>query len=105
MSIGPGHFMADAIPLVMVFFVFYAVVIRPGRVSERRRWTAVAAMQGGERVELASGLLGTFIARHGSEYEIALDSGFQVRALETSILRILPATAPAEPPGTAMPAA
>lgn len=96
MPINPGSFLVQCIPLLMVFFVFYAVVIRPGRVSEYKRWTTVAALQGGERVVLVSGLLGRFTARNGDELQVELDTGFCVNVLETGILRVLP-----EPPAVA----
>lgn len=102
----PGSFVMQAIPLVMVFFVFYAVVIRPGRASEGRRWAAVKELSPGDRVILTSGMVGTFIALHGTaedgEYEVEIADGVRIRVLEgavKSISKLLPVVdAPVESP-------
>ena len=87
-------FLLQSIPLVMVFFVFYAIVIRPGRVSEGKRWLEVQGLQGGERVLLTCGILGFFKGRHGDpetgEYEIEIAVGTCIRVTEEGIRRTVP---------------
>lgn len=96
-----SSFLMQAIPLVMVFFVFYVVVMRPGRVSEGRRWAEVKAIVPGDRVVLYSGMLGGFVALHGhvetGEYEIEIADGVRVRVLETAIKSVVKQVVPVAP--------
>ncbi len=85
-------FVLQAIPLLLIYAVFYCIVIRPGRVAEQKRWAAVKGLTGGERLELASGMLATFICLHGpadgGEYEIEVSPGVHARVFETAIKRV-----------------
>jgi preprotein translocase YajC subunit len=85
-------FAAQAIPLVMILFAFYCIVLRPGNLAEARRWSAVRSMRGGERVTFASGVIGTFVRRHGGEedgeYEIEVCEGVTLRVRERCILTV-----------------
>jgi preprotein translocase YajC subunit len=85
-------FAAQAIPLVMILFAFYCIVLRPGNLTEARRWKAVRSMTGGERVTFASGIVGTFVGRHGGEedgeYEIEVCAGVTLRVRERCILTV-----------------
>jgi preprotein translocase YajC subunit len=93
-------FLMQAIPLISVFMVFYVIVIRPGRMSERRRWASVKALEGGEKIRLASGMKATFIQLHGDpdygEYEVEIAEGLRVRVFETGIVKVLPLRNPME---------
>jgi preprotein translocase subunit YajC len=93
-AMAPSGFVMQAIPLLMVFFVFYVVVIRPGRVTEGKRWLAVQELKGAERVLLSCGILGTFVMRHGDaeagEYEIEVADGIRIRVVEEGIKVVIP---------------
>lgn len=91
-----GSFVMQAIPLLMVFAVFYCVVIRPGRVREIARRAMVEALAPGDRVVLASGMLGSFVARHGEEVEVEIADGLRVRVTEDGVKeKVSPAPAAA----------
>lgn len=80
----------QAVPLVMVFFVFYSLVIRPGRVAEAQRFAAVQSLKGGEAVVTSHGMLGrvTEVDRNWIEVEIA--EGVRVKLLQDGIRMVVP---------------
>ena len=90
----PVSFAAQAVPLVLVFFVFYCIVLRPGRLAEGRRWAAVKALSGGEDVLLSCGIVGTFVERRGTpehgEYVVDVGGGTLLGVLEAGIQSVAP---------------
>lgn len=93
----------QAIPLVMAFFAFYCVAIRPGRRAEGKRYTAVVKLAGGERVVTSHGMFGTITGvfrkpsdTEGLEDEIEFDvevaPGISVRIRQEGIKEILTTT-------------
>ena len=93
-------FWQQAIPLVMVYFVWYAIVLRPGRRTEAKRYASVMALVGGERVLTASGLVGTVASIENGEYRIEVCPGTVVTVLQEGIREISHAAVILVPPET-----
>lgn len=100
----------QAIPLVMAFFAFYCVAIRPGRRAEGKRYAAVVKLSGGERVVTSHGMFGTIagVFRKASdtdgledeiEFDVEVAPGISVRIRQEGIKEIVaPASSPAAIP-------
>lgn len=83
-------FMSQAVPLLMVLSLFYAFVIRPGRVAEGQRYRAVRRLIGGETVVTAAGMRGTVTAvdHARGEYEVELAEGMRVNLGQKGIAEV-----------------
>jgi preprotein translocase subunit YajC len=76
-------------PVIMVYFLFYFIVIRPGRIMEIKRYDAVDALKGGERIILTNGLIGFLVKRDGVIFHVKLDEGFEICVLQNGIKDII----------------
>lgn len=82
---GPG-FLVTMAPLILVFFVFYVLVIRPQnkRMMEHRK--TINDMQKGDRVVTGGGIIAT-VKKVVNDSEVVLDlGGTEVTALRQTIM-------------------
>lgn len=77
------------LPIIMVYFLFYFIVIRPGRMMEIRRYDAVDKINIGEKVILTCGLIGFVSKREGVLFYITLSEGFEICVLQNGIKDII----------------
>ena len=82
-------FWAQVVPLVLTFFVFYCLVIRPGRLAERARWDAVQALKGGEWVVTKAGVVARVAGVFVEAVELEVADGVRVLVLEDGIREVL----------------
>lgn len=82
----PG-FLMSMLPLVLIFFVFYAMVIRPQnkRLIEHRQ--TINNLQKGDKVVTGGGLVAKVVKLHGED-EVILEiaDGVQVHAMRHTIM-------------------
>lgn len=89
MSSAPS-FWSQAVPLLLILPLFYALVIRPGRMVERDRRRAVRRMLGGETVLTAAGMIATVTdIDHGrDEYGLDVGNGVMVKVKGSGISEV-----------------
>lgn len=76
--------LASFIPLVLIFVLMYALLIRPQRVQMQRLRAFLDDLRVGDEV-VAGGLVGTVRALRGAEVEVELAPGVVVRALRGAL--------------------
>ena len=82
-------FWIQALPLIAIFFIFYAIVIRPGRKKEKERYQSALTLQEGDRIMTVSGFYGDVIKIFPSkspdglsdeiEFELEIAPGISIR--------------------------
>lgn len=77
------------LPLILVSFVFYFLVIRPGRLREARRLEAIQSLKVGDKVEMELGFLGCVQAIYDDYMEIELAPGLIVHMVESGIIKVI----------------
>jgi preprotein translocase subunit YajC len=75
---------ASFIPLVLIFGLMYALLIRPQRTQMQRLRAFLEDLRVGDEV-VAGGLIGTVRALRGPEVEVEVAPGVVVRALRGAL--------------------
>lgn len=76
--------LASFIPLILIFVLMYALLIRPQRLQMQRLRAFLDDLRVGDEV-VAGGLVGTVRALRGAEVEIEVAPGVVVRALRGAL--------------------
>jgi preprotein translocase subunit YajC len=86
---GGLDFVGPLAPLILIFFVFYVMVLRPQnkRMVEHRR--AIDSLQKGDKVVTGGGVVATVRKLHGDEeIELEIAPGIIVTALRSTLMSI-----------------
>jgi preprotein translocase subunit YajC len=96
------------LPLVLVVFAFWLLVLRPARNRQKEFLTTQSALAPGSRVMLASGIFGELISVRDDEVDLRIASpDVVVTVARQAVAKVVvpqdapPASEPTEPPGTA----
>jgi preprotein translocase subunit YajC len=87
---GPGGEMLQFLPLVAIFVVFYFILIRPQQKRAKETRTMLAALQKGDEVVTAGGIVGR-ISKLGEQYAaIEIANGVEINVQRSAVAQLLP---------------
>jgi preprotein translocase subunit YajC len=101
-----GAQLAQYLPLVLIFAVFYFVLIRPQQQQQKQLKAALAGLRRGDRVLTAGGIVGVVqrVKEGSNEIEVDIAPNVRVVVLRETITRVLkPAGANDTTPATKTP--
>lgn len=93
-------FLANIIPLVLVFAIMYFLLIRPQQRRAREHAALVAGLRRGDQVVTSGGLIGkvTKVKDTENEIEVEVAPGVNVRVVRSTVSSVLSKTEPAKAP-------
>lgn len=98
----PGQPQASAwvqiLPLVLIFFIFYFLLIRPARRRQKDMQKMLDALKPGDRVVTSGGLLGTVVAVDRDVVQLRVADKVKVDVTKSSVIGLQGPGAPATPP-------
>jgi preprotein translocase subunit YajC len=92
------------LPLLLVVFAFWLLVLRPARNRQRDFMATQNALTTGSRVMLASGIFGELVAVRDDEVEIRVASDVVLTVARQAVAKVIvpqdapPADEPTDPP-------
>lgn len=91
-GLGP---IAQFLPLILIFGVFYFLLIRPNQQQQKALKASLAALKRGDRVVTGGGILGTVqVVREGSnEVEVEIAPNVRVNVVRETINNVIKPTA------------
>ena len=75
-------------PLVLIFFVFYFLIIRPQQNKVKEHAAMVAAVKKGEEVVTQGGLIGKVSKVSDEEVTIDFGNNVNIRAVKTTLAHV-----------------
>lgn len=90
---GTAAFLVNALPLVLVFIIFWVLMIRPQQRRLRQHQAMIEAVKKGDRVVTGGGLLGRVTKVAEREVEVELAQGVKVQALKSTLTQVIDPTA------------
>lgn len=87
-----GDMLAQFLPLIVIFAIFYFLLIRPQQKKMREHQTMLGALRKGDRVVTGGGILGTVVHVENEEVGIEIATGVTVRVQKGSISQVLSKT-------------
>lgn len=75
--------------LGLIAFAFWLLVLRPAKQRAKAQEAVVSSIAPGERVLMASGMIGTVVSREGGEIQLEVAPGTVVSFVEQAVLRRL----------------
>jgi preprotein translocase subunit YajC len=81
---------AQILPLVLIFVVFYFLMIRPQQRRVKALQESVNSVKKGDRVVTGGGLIGKVTKVDETEIEIELAPSVKVRAIKATIAEVIP---------------
>ena len=94
---GTAAFLAQSLPLLLIFVIFYVLLIRPQQSAAKRHKAKVEAVKKGDQVVTGGGLMGKVTRVDDTTVEVELAPGMKVKAVKTTLSDVVPL-------GTAKPA-
>ena len=87
---------AQFVPLVLIFAVFYFLLIRPQQKKMKTHRNMVAALRRGDRVVTAGGIIGLVTkVLSDNELQVEIAEGVRVRVTRASVTDLVAKTEPA----------
>ena len=77
-------------PLVLIFFVFYFLIIRPQQNKVKEHAAMVAAVKKGDEVVTQGGLIGKVLKVSDEEVTIDFGNNVNIRAVKTTLAHVKP---------------
>ena len=75
-------------PLVLIFFVFYFLIIRPQQNKVKEHAAMVAAVKKGDEVVTQGGLVGKVLKVSDEEVTIDFGNNVNIRAVKTTLAHV-----------------
>ena len=75
-------------PLVLIFFVFYFLIIRPQQNKVKEHAAMVAAVKKGDEVVTQGGLIGKDLKVSDEEVTIDFGNNVNIRAVKTTLAQV-----------------
>lgn len=95
----PGSPLASFAPLVLIFFVFYFLLIRPQQKRAKEHEAMLAELKKGDQVVTGGGVVGRVAEVSADDYLLVeIAKGVEVRVLRATVAQVLGKT-PAAPTG------
>jgi preprotein translocase subunit YajC len=86
----PGADFMSLLPLIAIFVVFYLLLIRPQAKRAKEQKLMIEALQKGDEVATASGVLGRVARISGNYIVLQVAENVQVVILKSSVQTLLP---------------
>lgn len=80
---------ASMLPLVLIFFVFYFLLIRPQQRRFKQHQTMLDALKKGDQVITGGGIAGKIVGIDGDMATVEIAQGVQVKAIKSSISTVM----------------
>jgi preprotein translocase subunit YajC len=86
---GAGALIAQLIPFILIFVVFYFLLIRPQQQARKRHMEKVASVKRGDTVVTAGGIVGK-VKRVGDDSELTVEiaDGVEIRVVKETLADI-----------------
>lgn len=78
--------MTAALPLLLMFAVFYFLLIRPQQKRQREHQAMLSRLKKGDKVVTAGGIVGTVSGLTDSELEIAIADKVRIKVLRPQVM-------------------
>lgn len=88
----PGSAFGGLIPIVVIFFIFWFLLIRPQQKRAKQHQQALNALKRGDRVITSGGIHGRITVIKGQEVEVKIADNVKVTLSKSSISTILKET-------------
>jgi preprotein translocase subunit YajC len=86
----PGSDLMAFLPMILIFVVFYFLLIRPQQKKAKEHRTMLAALQKGEEVVTAGGVVGK-VSKLSDQYAtIEIAPGVEISVQRSAIAQLLP---------------
>ena len=91
-----GSPFTSLLPLLLIFFVFYFVLIKPQQRRMKAHQATLAALKKGDKVVTGGGIIGkiTKVAGDGDTVNVEIASGVEVTVLKSTVSGLVDAPAP-----------
>lgn len=88
---GPaGSGMSSIIMMVAIFAIFYFLMIRPQQKRQKELKALIAALQKGDEVMTAGGIIGRIHSLDEQYIEVEVSEGVNIKMQRTSVVNVLP---------------
>jgi preprotein translocase subunit YajC len=89
-AVPPGADFMSLLPLIAIFVVFYLLLIRPQAKRAKEQKLMIEALQKGDEVTTASGVLGRVARISGNYIVLQVAENVQIVILKSSVQTLLP---------------
>jgi preprotein translocase subunit YajC len=87
---GPGSDLMAFLPMIAIFVVFYFLLIRPQQKKAKETRAMLSALQKGDEVVTAGGIVGR-ISKLGEQYaSIEISNGIEISVQRAAVAQLLP---------------
>ncbi|MEE4212000.1 MAG: preprotein translocase subunit YajC [Parvularcula sp.] len=95
---GPGAIIAQLIPFILIFVVFYFLLIRPQQQARKKHEAKIAAVKRGDTVVTAGGIVGK-VKRVSDDPELLVEiaDGVEIKVMKHTLADIRSRTEAAKP--------
>ena len=90
---GTAAFLAQSLPLLLIFVIFYVLLIRPQQTAAKRHKAKVEGVKKGDQVVTGGGLMGKVTRVDDETVEIELAPNVKVKAVKTTLSDVVPLNA------------
>ena len=87
----PGAFGSMVLPMIIIFFIFYVLMLKPQRKKERERKEMLETLRKGDRVVSVGGLHGALTSVKENEVVMRVDDdkGVKIKINRSAISRVI----------------
>lgn len=93
---GTAAFLANVVPLILIFIIFWFFLIRPQQKQMKEHRAKIDAVKKGDSVVTGGGLMGRVTKVTGDTLEVELAPGIKVQAVKSMLTDVNPLS-PAKP--------
>ena len=87
---GIAALFVQALPLILIFGIFYILMIRPQQQKIKQQRLAIDATKKGDEVVTGGGHIGKVIAVNGDELEVEFAPGHRHRVVKSMLAEVRP---------------
>jgi len=91
---GPS-LLANIVPIILIFAIFYFLIIRPQQKQEKARQKMLAEVKPNDKILTTGGIIGTIAAINGNEIELKVAPNVKVTIVRSAVMSVLKDDAPA----------
>ncbi|MBV8685815.1 MAG: preprotein translocase subunit YajC [Alphaproteobacteria bacterium] len=89
-SSGTAAFMANVVPLLLIFVIFYFVLIRPQQNRAKQHRAMIDAVKRNDVAITGGGVIGKVVKVEEGEVELEVASGVRIRVLKAMLSDVRP---------------
>lgn len=87
---GTGALLANIVPLILIFVIFWFFLIRPQQKAMKAHRAKIEAAKRGDQVITGGGLYGKITKVEGEVVEVEIATGIKVRAVKSMLSDVNP---------------